>query len=159
LPQGLTLATVGVFITAVVVALFATYVLGFNWYAALLLGSIVSSTDAAAVFSVLRSKRVGLQGTLRPLLELESGSNAPMTTFLTTSVIGLLVEPTSSVLQLLPSVWQQMLVGGLAGFQLERGISITITRLNLEYEGLYTILSVGLVLLVYAVSLLLGGNG
>lgn len=159
LPQGLTLATVGVFITAVVVALFATYVLGFNWYAALLLGSIVSSTDAAAVFSVLRSKGVGLQGTLRPLLELESGSNDPMAIFLTTAVIGLMADPTSSVLQLVPSFLQQMVVGGLAGFLLGRGMVFIINRLNLEYEGLYTVLSVGLVLLVYAVSLLLGGNG
>lgn len=159
LPQGFTLATLGVFLTALLVGLFATYVLDFPLYASLLLGSIVSSTDAAAVFSVLRSKGVGLQGYLRPLLELESGSNDPMAIFLTTAFIGLMVSPGTSILQLFPSFLQQMIVGALAGFVLGKGMVFIINRLNLEYEGLYTVLSLGLVLLVYTLPLLVGGNG
>jgi hypothetical protein len=94
------LATLGVMLTALLVGWFATAVLGFSWLDGLLLGAIISSTDAAAVFGVLRSKRIALKGGLQPLLELESGSNDPMAIFLTLGLTGLLVQ-TSSRLTLL----------------------------------------------------------
>src|SRR5687768_10687876 len=70
--NGIALSTIGVLITAGLVGLFASYVLGFTLYEGLLLGAIVSSTDAAAVFSILRSRNSALKGRIRPLLELES---------------------------------------------------------------------------------------
>ncbi|HAR95596.1 MAG TPA: potassium/proton antiporter, partial [Deltaproteobacteria bacterium] len=76
--EGAVLATVGVFFTAIAVGLFASLLLGFSPLTGLLLGAIVSSTDAAAVFAVLRSKNISLHGRLKPLLEFESGSNDPM---------------------------------------------------------------------------------
>jgi potassium/hydrogen antiporter len=82
LKYGLTLATLGVLLTALAFGVFAHLFLGLSLLGGLLLGSIVSSTDAAGVFSVLRSKNVSLKGQLKPLLELESGSNDPMAALL-----------------------------------------------------------------------------
>ncbi|HNS18935.1 MAG TPA: cation:proton antiporter [Sedimentisphaerales bacterium] len=76
--SGVILATAGVLLTAVLVGLFAVWVLGFTWLEGLLLGSVMSSTDAAAIFAALRSRHVSLKGQLKPLLELESASNDPM---------------------------------------------------------------------------------
>ena len=94
--QALSLATLGVFLTALAVGIFASAVLELPLLTAMLLGAIVSSTDAAAVFSVLRSKNVSLRGQLKPLLELESGSNDPMAVFLTIGLIQLLTTPDTS---------------------------------------------------------------
>ncbi len=159
LPHGLVLATVGVLLTALLVGVFAMMVLGFSWRAGLLLGAIVSSTDAAAVFAILRSRGVGLRGSLQPLIELESGSNDPMAIFLTTAMIGLLLNPAASVWGLIPLFLIQMVVGGGAGYWLGRGMVYIINRLNLAYDGLYPVLTIALVLLVYSVTDLLGGNG
>jgi len=79
--RGVSLASVGVFITAVLVGGFARHLFSISWMQGLLLGSIVSSTDAAAVFSVLRSRGVSLRSRIQPLLELESGINDPMACF------------------------------------------------------------------------------
>src|SRR5690606_280071 len=81
------LATFGVFITAVTIALFISFVLDVSFLWGLLIGSIISSTDAAAVFSILRTRSISLKGNLKPLLELESGSNDPMAVFLTIGTI------------------------------------------------------------------------
>ncbi|RIK38058.1 MAG: potassium/proton antiporter [Chloroflexi bacterium] len=159
LPHGLVLATVGVLLTALLVGVFAILVLGFSWRAGLLLGAIVSSTDAAAVFAILRSRGVGLRGSLQPLIELESGSNDPMAIFLTTAMIGLLLDPAASVWGLVPMFLMQMVVGGAAGYVLGKGMVFIINRLNLAYDGLYPVLTIALVLLVYSVTDLLGGNG
>ncbi len=96
LSPGLALATVGVVITGGLTGLVAARVLGWPLLHGLLLGAIVSSTDAAAVFAVLRSRNVRLPDRLRSLLELESGSNDPMAVFLTVALIGLLVDPQMS---------------------------------------------------------------
>ncbi len=80
--QGLSLASIGVFATALLVGWFATVLLGIDWLHGLLVGAIVSSTDAAAVFSVLRSRGISLKGRIQPLLELESGTNDPWRSFL-----------------------------------------------------------------------------
>jgi cell volume regulation protein A len=95
--QGLSLATLGVLLTAILVGVFTSYLLGFTLAEGLLLGAIVSSTDAAAVFSILRTRSIGLKGHLRPTLEFESGSNDPMAYFLTVSMIYLVLNPDASV--------------------------------------------------------------
>ena len=90
--HGITLSTVGVFLTAVSVGIFVWAVTDFSFFEGLLLGSIVSSTDAAAVFSILRARNLGLKKNIRATLELESGSNDPMAYFLTVAVMGLLLS-------------------------------------------------------------------
>ena len=87
--KGVALSTIGVFLTALSVGVFVHFVLGFTLPEGLLLGAIVSATDAAAVFSILRNKGIALKGYLRPVLELESGSNDPMSYFLTIMLTGI----------------------------------------------------------------------
>ncbi|HSQ38490.1 MAG TPA: cation:proton antiporter, partial [Acidimicrobiia bacterium] len=93
LGPGLSLAGLGTLLTAGIVGVAAAWILDLPILPALLFGAIVSSTDAAAVFSILRSRSVGLKGQLRPLLELESGTNDPMAVFLTIAVLDLITEP------------------------------------------------------------------
>ena len=157
--QGMALATLGVATTAVTVGLFATVVLDLSLTGGILLGAIISSTDAAAVFSVLRSRGVGLRSPLRPLLELESGSNDPMAVFLTVAMIELLTEPDVAIVDLLPMFLQQMTVGAIVGYGVARGAVVAINRLRLEAEGLYPVLAVAVVLLVYGAAAELGGSG
>src|SRR5687768_11495010 len=114
--HGIALSTVGVGLTAVSVAWFAVRILEFSLLEGLLLGSIVSSTDAAAVFAVLRSKNVSLKNPLKPLLEFESGSNDPMAVFLTIGFVSLLTNKDASLLDLLPMFLLQMPVGALLGW-------------------------------------------
>jgi len=159
LAPGLILATFGVLITAVTVGLFAVLILKFSLMEGLLLGSIVSSTDAAAVFSVLRSRRISLKGSLKSLLELESGSNDPMAVFLTIGVIGLLAGQNASGVQLLPLFVLNMGVGLLAGYLMARLGIFMINRVKLEYDGLYQVLIAALILLTYSVANFSRGNG
>ncbi len=156
---GLALSTLGVGATALLVGWFATAVLHMSWLEGLLLGSIVSSTDAAAVFAVLRSKHVSLRGPLKPLLELESGSNDPMAVFLTIGMIALLMEPATSAVDLLPMFARQMILGAALGYGMGQVMVLLINRLKLEYDGLYPVLTLSLVLLTYGATAWLGGNG
>ncbi len=157
--EGIILSTLGVVITAAIVGYGVAVMTDFSFPEALLLAVIISSTDAAAVFSILRSKRISLKGELRPLLELESGSNDPMAIFLTTSLIVLITSPTSSPTALLPMFAQQMALGAVCGYLFGRAIASLINRIRLDYQGLYPILTISLVLIVYALTSVLGGNG
>ena len=157
--QGVALSTLGVGLTAVLVAWFAVYVINFSLLEGLLLGSIVSSTDAAAVFAVLRSRNVGLKASLKSLLELESGSNDPMAVFLTIGFISLLTNKNASLMDLLPMFALQMPMGMVLGWIMGRASVLVINRFQLEYDGLYPVLSLSLVLLTYGLTDALGGNG
>lgn len=157
--EGLLLSTFGVFITAITVGLFASVFLRFSFLEGLLLGSIVSSTDAAAVFSVLRSKGISLKRNLKPLLELESGSNDPMAIFLTVSLIQLITQPGLSVFDLLGLFIRQMLIGALMGYGMGKAMLFLINRLKLGYEGLYPALTLSLVFLAFGLTDLIGGSG
>jgi cell volume regulation protein A len=159
LRSGLSLATVGVTVTALMVGAFASAVLGFAPLEGMLLGAIISSTDAAAVFSVLRARSVALRGNVKPLLELESGSNDPMAVFLTIGLIFLLQQPDAGPLALLPIFVQQMGLGAVCGYSVGRVALWLVNRLRLEYEGLYPVLTTSLVLAAYGIAALVGGNG
>ncbi|RIK53031.1 MAG: potassium/proton antiporter [Chloroflexi bacterium] len=159
LVPSMVLATLGVLMTALIVGLFVAYVVGVPLLVGLLLGSIVSSTDAAAVFAILRSRGVSLRGNLKSLLELESGSNDPMAIFLTTGLIGLLMGTSDSIADLVGMFLLQMVLGGAAGALLGRLTVYLLNRVRLEYEGLYPVLTIACVLLIYGATALLGGNG
>jgi cell volume regulation protein A len=157
--QGIALSTIGVLLTAALLGGFVVVALKFTLLEGLLLGAIVSSTDAAAVFAVLRSKKISLKGELRPLLEFESGSNDPMAVLLTIGLTGLLVGSHASLAALLPLFVLQMAIGGAAGYLLGNGIVRVINRIRLAYDGLYPVLTVAAMLLVYALTTILQGNG
>ncbi len=156
---GIILSTLGVFLTALLVGIFAILVLNFSLLEGLLLGSIISSTDAAAVFSVLRSRNVSLKGNLKPLLELESGSNDPMAVLLTTGVISMINTPGLSLVNMIPLFIYQMAFGAFMGLLMGYGIVKLVNTLKLEYEGLYPVLSIALVILTYSATTILKGNG
>jgi len=156
---ALTLATLGVLMTALITGFCIHYLLGYSLMESLLIGSIVSSTDAAAVFAVLRSKNVGLKDPLRPLLELESGSNDPMAVFLTVGLLELIGDPGRPLLSLIPHFLQQMITGLALGFVMARLFIRIINRIKLDYEGLYPVLSLGWVLLTYALTAWFKGSG
>lgn len=159
LREGLIAATLGVLLTALMVGAFALRVLNFDFYTALLLGAIISSTDAAAVFAVLRTRGVRLRGRIEPLLELESGSNDPMAIFLTIGLTTLIVDPSTKLIDLPLLLLQQMGIGGVIGIAAGRVIAWAVNRIRLEYEGLYIPLTVALVLFTYSLTALLGGSG
>ena len=157
--SGLRLSVAGVLLTCVFTALFAQYVLGFDPKLSFLLGAIVSSTDAAAVFATLRARQIGLPSRLSALLELESGSNDPMAVFLTIGALQLIQSPDTSVFILIPLFLQQMALGGIFGFLAGRATVELLNRIKLEYEGLYPVLTIAATLLVYAGTQSVGGNG
>lgn len=156
---GVVLSTLGVFITASLVAWFSMTFLDFSILEGFLLGAVISSTDAAAVFSILRSRNVSLKRKLKPLLELESGSNDPMAVFLTLGILQLMGAPESSPWQLIPWFIQQMFLGALLGWLLGKLSLFAINRLKLEYEGLYPVLTLAVVILTYSLTSVVGGNG
>ena len=157
--NGFALATLGVVLTAALVGLFASYVLGFSLYEGLLLGAIVSSTDAAAVFSILRSKNFGLKGRIRPLLELESGSNDPMAYFLTISMIYLIQHPGIEPWTLIPKFLVDMLLGVACGYVFGKLMVWILNRIQLNIDGLYPVLVLSLVFFTFSFTERIGGNG
>lgn len=157
--KGLSLATVGVFITAIIVGFLSHYFLKFSILECMLLGGIVSSTDAAAVFSVLRSKNISLKNNLKPLLEFESGSNDPMAVFLTVGIISLINGELQSAWGLIGMFFQQMLLGVICGFLLAKAVVWLMNKIKLEYDGLYIVIMLATVLLGYSLTSLIGGNG
>jgi cell volume regulation protein A len=157
--QGITLSTLGVFLTALTVGLFTSYLLDYTIYEGLLLGAIVSSTDAAAVFSILRSKSIGLKGNLRPILEFESGSNDPMAYFLTVSLIYLISDPDASLISLIPRFFKGMILGAICGYALGKLMLWVINHIKLDIEGLYPVLILALVFFTFSFTDFIGGNG
>ncbi|MBD0331102.1 MAG: potassium/proton antiporter [Chitinophagaceae bacterium] len=157
--RGIALSTIGVFLTALAVGLFVHYVFGFTIPEGLLLGSIVSATDAAAVFSVLRNKGIGLKGYLRPILELESGSNDPMAYFLTISLTSIVASGHTNSGELIPEFFKEFMLGGAIGYLMGKGSVWLINHIRLETEGLYPVLTLGLAIFTYSSAYFLGGNG
>ena len=163
---GVVLATAGVVMTALVLAGFVWLIapwlgLEMPFALALLLAATMSSTDSASVFSILRSKKQGLKEHLRPLLELESGSNDPMAYMLTILLIGVLSN-TSEHVGLGMSVVAfvvQMVVGALSGYLVGRLAVWTINRIGLANHSLYVVLLLAFVFFSFAFTDLVGGNG
>ncbi len=159
LTSGISLSTAGVVVSSLLLALFASRVAGLGFRESLLLGAIVSSTDAAAVFTVLRSRNVTLKSGLREVAELESGSNDPMAVLLTVGLIGVITHPTKPIWSLIPFFLLQLGIGAFMGFVFGRIALWIINRIRLEWEGLYPVLSVALVLAIYGLTSVARGSG
>jgi cell volume regulation protein A len=157
--QGITLSTLGVFLTAVILGVFVWWITDFSIYEGLLLGSIVSSTDSAAVFSILRSKKLALKGNLRPTLELESGSNDPMAYVLTIAFTSVVTVAGSDFGDVVLKLFQQLFLGSLLGFVFGRLSKTVINKIKLDYEGLYTVLIIAIMLFTFSFTDFVGGNG
>lgn len=158
--NGIILATLGVVLTAGMIAMLVKYLLGLDWLEALLFGSIISSTDAAAVFAILGAKEISLRNNIRPLLELESGSNDPMAIFLTVTMLQIIsIATIPSVPDVALTLVKQFLLGGLIGYVFGVALPGLFNRLRLEYWGLYPVFSMAWVMLLYVLAGKVGGNG
>ena len=157
--SGLSLSTIAVCLTALSVGWFVSVVQGLSFLEGLLLGAIVSSTDAAAVSMVLRGRSARLPKKLANLLELESGSNDPMGVVLTIAIIQLLTNPATSLAELLWFFVVQMAVGAVLGVAMGELIRWTLNTLKLELTGIYPVLSVAFALLTYGLTAELRGSG
>ena len=156
---ALSLATVGVAITAGVLAV-GVRLLGFGWPEALLLGAVVSSTDAAAVFAVLRASGVQLKKRVGATLELESGLNDPMAVILTLSFTAYLAgNGGEGVTDLLLQVPLQLAIGGLLGVGFGIAGRKLLRVIRLPVGGLYPVLTLALALFAFSVPTLLPGSG
>jgi cell volume regulation protein A len=156
-PAGV-LATVGVAGTAGIVALGA-YALGFDWAPALLLGAVVSSTDAAAVFSVLRSSGIQMHHRVGTTLELESGLNDPVAVILTIGLTEAIVSGTPLSAWTLVDVPIQLGIGAASGAALGLGGRWLLQTARLPAAGLYAVLTSAIALLAYGLPTVLGGSG
>ena len=157
--QALALSIFGVLLTAGTLGIFVWIVTDFTIYEALLLGSIVSSTDAAAVFSILRSKNLALKGHIRPTLEFESGSNDPMAYILTIVFISLIQNSEKTFLEIIPLFLKQLLVGGIFGYFFGVAGKYINNTIKLDYDGLHPVLLIAIMLLTYSMTSAIGGNG
>jgi len=153
------LATVGVAATALLVA-FAAHLFGFSREEALLLGAVVSSTDAAAVFSVLRNSGTQLKRRVGVTLELESGLNDPVAFILTMLLATHFVHPRSGVAWRIPlEVALNIAVGGATGVAVGVAGRALLRRVRLRASGLYPALTLALALIAFGAPVLLRGSG
>lgn len=159
LKPAVTLATWGVFATVVILGVFVTWLLDVDWRIGLLMAAIVGSTDAAAVFSLLRNGGVKLNDRVQATLELESGANDPFAILLVTGLITLNVDPAGqTVLGFLSLLLQQLGFGLVFGLLSGYLLSKLLPKVNLA-EGMYAILILSAGLSVFAATNLAGGSG
>ncbi|MGI9472047.1 MAG: potassium/proton antiporter [Rubripirellula sp.] len=170
LAPGLLLSTVGVLLTTLLLGAFAWFALGtystfdiglggLTWTEALLLAAIVSSTDAAAVFSVFRTSDVKPRSGIRYLLEFESGSNDPMAVLLTTAILSVMTSGNASLLGVVGGLFVQLLAGTIIGCGIGFAGSWLVNRLQLSASGLHPILVLSIGLMSFGFAELAGGNG
>jgi cell volume regulation protein A len=156
---AVSLATAGVLVTAALLGLLAAWVLRLSWLEGMLLGAIVGSTDAAAVFALLRTQGAALKKRVASTLEIESGSNDPMAIFLTVALLELLVAGKSGLeASMALSFVRQFTIGALLGVAGGKLLVWLINRLRL-ITGLYPLLAAAGGLLIFAVAAQLGGSG
>jgi len=159
LRPALTLATLGVALSASLVGAFATWVIGVDWRLGLLLGGIVGSTDAAAVFNVVKGAGVTLNERVASTLEIESGLNDPMAIFITLMLVEVLVNPEMGLgLTMLITLVQQFGLGILMGLSLGALLSEILLRVR-SNEGLHALLLCSGGAMVFALTNLAGGSG
>ncbi|ALG61561.1 MULTISPECIES: potassium/proton antiporter [Citromicrobium] len=156
---ALVLATGGVLISAGIMALAANLLLGFSPYQGFLLGAIIASTDAAAVFAILRSTGLDLHGDVPALIEVESGSNDPMAIFLVGAALMFITVPDFSPITLVPQFLLQMVLGAAVGFGAGYLLPEILKRSQYRHGGLAFVISIAAALIAYGLASVLGGNG
>ena len=160
LKEGIILATLGVVLTAAVVAGICYFILQIPLNDSLLLGAIISSTDAAAVFTIMRSKGLKLKNNIAPLLELESGSNDPMAIFLTIAVIEMItLSQMPSLSNFIITMLSQFVLAFVCAYVFGSLMPLIINKIKLGSNGLYPVFTLSWVLLAFAVSDNVGANG
>ena len=164
--QGVVLATLGVLVTTAITGYFIFWLTGLvagyetlTLAESLLMAAVMSSTDSASVFSILRSKGVYLKQRLRPTLELESGSNDPMAYMLTIILIAYIQSNGMNFLDGAISLAVQLILGLIAGYILGKVSVWIINKVNVENQSLYPILLLAVIFFIFSITSLLKGNG
>lgn len=155
--QSILMSTFGVIITSLLTGAFCYFILNTSLLEGLLIGSIVGSTDAASVFTILRSQKLNLKSEIASLLEVESGSNDPIAYMMTLSIIMIMSSGLSW--SIVPMILKQVIFGILLGVVLAKATVFIIRRANFELEGFYSIFIIAIAILAYALSEFIGGNG
>lgn len=166
LREGVLLATFGVFLTALTTGVFIYWIsaitgqhIALTMVEALLLASVMSSTDSASVFSILRSKNQNLKYNLRPMLELESGSNDPVAYLLTILFIQMIQSSNMGIADLGLQLIIQLGVGAIGGYLLGKLAVFTLNKINIRHQSLYPVLLLALAFFIFSFTNLLEGNG
>jgi cell volume regulation protein A len=164
--HGIILATLGVLLTALISGIFVYFLtkhvftaITFSFLEAMLLASVMSSTDSASVFAILGAKGLALKERLKPLLELESGSNDPMAYLLTITFIQLLKIGEGSLWAIAANFVLQLTVGTILGYVFGRIIVKLINKIDLDNESLYPVLLLTVLFMIYSITNDLKGNG
>lgn len=167
LGPGIVLATAGVFLTALVTGLLIWWIsgmtqqgAGIGFLTSILLASTMASTDSASVFAILRTRKVSLKNNLKPMLELESGSNDPMAFLLTITFIDIILQGSVPHIGLvLGKIAWQLAIGALAGFLIGKLTVYVVNRIDIGYDSLYPILVFTAAIFIYSSTYFLKGNG
>lgn len=156
--KSVLLSSLGVVLTAGITGLFCCFVLHFDLLESLLIGAVISSTDAASVFSILRSKRLNLKYNTASLLEVESGSNDPCSYMMTVIILTLMSGKTSPT-EIIYMIFAQIVFGAAVGVGVALAAYFMLNRMNLSKNGVESILVFSMALASYSASSLIGGNG
>lgn len=166
LAPGIVLSTIGVVLSALFTGLFIWFISGMSFTSihlplttSLLLAATMSSTDSASVFAILRSQKMNLKHNLRPMLELESGSNDPMAFMLTIILIQFIQSSGMGTGEMISSFFIQFAVGAAVGYGLGKLTVFMLNKINIDNQSLYPILLLSFVFFIFSVTNLLKGNG
>lgn len=158
LKESVILASLGVVMTAGIVGVLCHFLLGWNWIESLLFGSVMSSTDAASVFSILRGKKLGLKNNSAPLLELESGSNDPASYMLTVIMLSIMNGKASGGV-IAWNIFAQVAFGALIGWGIAKLAAMALKRMHFQTSGYSSLFLLAVAIAAYAVPSIVGGNG
>lgn len=156
--KAVLLSTVGVILTAVTTGAFCHFILKMDFWESMLIGSVISSTDAASVFSILRSKRLNLKNNTASMLEVESGSNAPCSYMLTVIILTIMSGELSGS-SLVVMIFSQIIFGILVGVVVALAAAFILKKVNFATDGFDTIFVFSMALVSYAGASMINGNG
>lgn len=156
--KAVLLSTVGVILTAVTTGAFCHFILKMDFCESMLIGSVISSTDAASVFSILRSKRLNLKNNTASMLEVESGSNDPCSYMLTVIILTIMSGELSGS-SLVVMIFSQIIFGILVGVVVALAAAFILKKVNFATDGFDTIFVFSMALVSYAGASMINGNG
>lgn len=156
---GISLATVGVVLTTFILGILIHLIFKYDLLMSLLIGSIISSTDAAAIFSIFKSQNINIKHKLDNILELESATNDPVAYLLVTSFIYAILHPSISLSGVVFLFFKSLILGAICGFVLGKLFAKLLSKLKLSAEGLYPVLLLSTAILSFAITEYIGGNG
>ena len=156
--ESVLLASLGVVVTAGLTGVFCHFALGWDWLESLLFGSVMGSTDAASVFSILRSKRLGLKNNTAPMLEMESGSNDPAA-YMCTAILLSIMNGSATGGSIAWNIVAQIVFGAGCGIGIAKLATLAFRKIRFITDGFDSLFIFAIAIAAYAIPSLIGGNG